>query len=97
MSINHKTEALASEVKRAFYATSMYSVCHELDSHAYKNVQSLEGVVDSAYSVCAHTYTCMHAHTQKAYGVMQWQEYHTYFPVRDSLSLLWGRKTTSMT
>lgn len=29
--------------------------------------------------------------------VMQWQENHTYFPVRESLSLLWDRKTTSMT
>ena len=28
---------------------------------------------------------------------MQRHEYHTYFPVRESLSLLWGRKTTSMT
>lgn len=42
----------------------------------------------------------MHVHTQRVCGVgvvMRWQEYHTYFPLRESLSLLWDRKTTSMT
>lgn len=62
MSINHKTEALVSEVKRAFYATSMYSVCHELQSHAYINVQSLEG--GSGFCLfCVRTYIYMHART----------------------------------
>lgn len=49
--------------------------------------------------VYAHTEACTYIHKGCVRGgmVMQWQEYHTYFPVRESLSLLWGRKTTSMT
>lgn len=31
------------------------------------------------------------------WGMVMQRLDHTYFPVRESLSLLWGRKTTSMT
>lgn len=57
-------------------------------------------VLHLSFWTCVRTYWGMHVHTQRVCGggmVMQWQEYHTYFPVRESLSLLWDRKTTSMT
>lgn len=57
-------------------------------------------VLHLSFWTCVRTYWGMHVHTQRVCAggmVMQWQEYHTYFPVRESLSLLWGRKTTSMT
>lgn len=41
--------------------------------------------------------SCTHIHTKVSGGMVMQRLYRTYFPVRESLSLLWGRKTTSMT
>lgn len=41
--------------------------------------------------------SCTHIHKKVSGGMVMQRLDHTYFPVRESLSLLWGRKTTSMT
>lgn len=93
--ISSAREDLVSEVR----AQSLYRVRRGVDTHAYINVQGLWGgcVLLHVVFVCAHTHACTHFHKGKWGMTMQWQEYHTYFPVRESLSLLLGRKTTSMT